>query len=272
MLRRKPEAQPIKAGQPGGVGDLVFGHVPNHLTPGHLAEGAFFHQTAFFFLSEQTVHQPYVFRQMPGHRQAVFLGGQVEDAVGFPAEAGSEALAPKAVQIPEIFSRQLGLHLQPVGLHPVQRAEHPVQPRQDPQMLLDIVQLLLGEYLGGHIPVLDALVGQNGRGETPFQVHPGQPLLILGGDGVVAFPQPLQCRRVHGPQPRRQLLGLGQKFRQLLPGQAVGVGAHLFGGRNDDFQLHISQQGSGPARPAVRRRWCRALPWASPFRCSPGHR
>ena len=58
-------------------------------------------------------------------------------------------------------------------------------------MLLEIVQLGRLHHPGGHVLVLDALVGEDGGGEAAAQIHGGQPLHVPLGDGVVTLPKGL---------------------------------------------------------------------------------
>ena len=109
-------------------------------------------------------------------------------------------------------------------------------------MFLYIVQLCPIKDAGGHVLVLDALIGQQGGGEAALQVHMGQPLQIEGGDGVIALPQLLQGGAVHGLQRRQQPPGLGQKGGQALGGKAVGVHPHFLGGGDDDAHGFLPAQ------------------------------
>lgn len=64
-------------------------------------------------------------------------------------------------------------------------------------MLPQIVQLRDFHHSGGHILVLDTLVGEDGGGQTAVQVHIRQPRRILRGDGVIALPEGLQFLTGH---------------------------------------------------------------------------
>ena len=97
-------------------------------------------------------------------------------------------------------------------------------------MVLEVVQSLGLQHAGGHVLVLDALVGQNGRGEVALQFHVLQPLHVEAGDGVVAAPQLLEGLGRHSPQDLEQMPGLGQKLGSRPGCQAVPVGHHFFGG------------------------------------------
>mgnify|MGYP003376509832 CR=1 FL=1 len=67
-------------------------------------------------------------------------------------------------------------------------------------MRLEVGQSAPVQDAGGHIAVLDALIGENGGSELPVQVHAGQALQVEGGNGVVAFPQRLELGGRHSPQ------------------------------------------------------------------------
>ena len=56
-----------------------------------------------------------------------------------------------------------GLHLQPVGYDSVQRPQDSVKTGENPQMVLYVIQLPALEYAGGHILVLDTLIGEDSR-------------------------------------------------------------------------------------------------------------
>ena len=62
---------------------------------------------------------------------------------------------------------------------------------------------------GGHVPVLDALVGKNGRREIAAQVHAFQTLRVQLCDGVAALPQGLQLLGGHALEDGLQPLRLG---------------------------------------------------------------
>ena len=101
-------------------------------------------------------------------------------------------------------------------------------------MLLEELVLPRLKHPRGHGLVLDAHVGQEGRGEAPLQVHGPQPLHIEGGNGVAALPQLLELRRREVPQGGEQPSGLRQKPGQPPGRQGVSVLPHLLGGGNDD--------------------------------------
>ena len=58
-------------------------------------------------------------------------------------------------------------------------------------MLPEVVQVARLHHAGRHIAVLDALVGEDGRGEAAAQVHVLQPLRVQTGNGVIAPPESL---------------------------------------------------------------------------------
>ena len=97
-------------------------------------------------------------------------------------------------------------------------------------MGLEIVVLALLQDAGGHVLVLEPHIGQQGRGQLPPQVHVPQPLQILGGDGVAAPPQGLECSGCHGAQGGQEALRLRKEGGEGLRGQGVRIGPHLFAG------------------------------------------
>ena len=97
-------------------------------------------------------------------------------------------------------------------------------------MGLEVVVLALLQDAGGHVLVLEPHIGQQGRGQTPPQVHVPQPLQILGGDGVAAPPQGLEFSGRHGAQGGQEALRLRKEGGEGLRGQGVRVGPHLFAG------------------------------------------
>ena len=79
-------------------------------------------------------------------------------------------------------------------------------------MRLEVVQSLGFQHAGGHVLVLDPLVGENRGGEVTLQLHGLQPLDIETGDSVVAAPETLEFLGRHGPQDLQKLSGLGQEL------------------------------------------------------------
>ena len=101
-------------------------------------------------------------------------------------------------------------------------------------MLPEVVQVRRLHHPRGHIAVLDALIGENGRGQAAVQVHVPQPLHIQPGDGVIAFPDRLQFRRGQLLEGGFQLPGLFQKYWQAVHGKAVRILRHFFRWRDDN--------------------------------------
>ena len=56
-------------------------------------------------------------------------------------------------------------------------------------MFSDVLQLAGGKNPWSHVAVLDALIRQNGGGQTAAQVGGAQPLLVLRRDGLAALPE-----------------------------------------------------------------------------------
>ena len=83
-------------------------------------------------------------------------------------------------------------------------------------------------HTGGHVAVL------NGRGEAAAQVHALQPLYVLPGDGVAAFPEGLQLLMGHPLKGCFQPLGLLQEHRKIIHRKAVRIPYHFFGRSNND--------------------------------------
>ena len=104
-------------------------------------------------------------------------------------------------------------------------------------MLLDIFQLPLRERAGGHVLVLDAVIGQDGGGQAMAQVHALQPLRVHRRDGVIALPKGFQLPIGHGAELFRQDLRLRQQRRQVPDGKAVRIHTHFFRGRDDDAHI-----------------------------------
>ena len=230
--------------------DVVFRQPADHLAPGHFAHGPLFHDFAPLPLAEGAADQADIFRQVGLHRPAVLLGGQVQHEVRLLRQPPGQLIAPKGVQVLTAVHRQLCLHLQPVGRHAVKGPQQAVTAGDDTQILLDEVILLRFKHAGGHVLVLDALIGQHSRGQTAAQVHSRQPLHVQGRDGIVALPEGLQFFGRHGPQDGQQPLRFRQKVRQGLDGQAVGVHPHFLGGRNDDSHIvTLPHGGSGTFPP-----------------------
>ena len=67
-------------------------------------------------------------------------------------------------------------------------------------MLPHILQLRLGEDAGGHVLVLDAVVGQQRRGGAPAQLHGAEVFESLLGQALVAGQQTLQLRQGKAPR------------------------------------------------------------------------
>ena len=222
-------AQPVEGFQLLRLLDVMLRHPADHLSPGHLAHGALFHHLAVLLLAKGAGEEGNGGGQVGGDRFAVLLGGQIDHQIGLSGQGRCQLIPPEGVQILVAVHLQGSGHLQPVGGHPVEGAQQSVKAGEDAQMFLHIVQLLPLEDAGGHVLVLDALIGQQGRGEVLLQVHVGQPLQVKGGDGIVALPQLLQGGAVHGLQRRQQPPGLRQKGRQAVGGEAVGVHPHFLG-------------------------------------------
>ncbi|MNP73827.1 hypothetical protein D3C76_1706030 [compost metagenome] len=55
-------------------------------------------------------------------------------------------------------------------------------------MLLQIFQLLHLQHARCHVLVLQSFIGEYRRRQIPLQIHMGNPLHILRGDVVIAFP------------------------------------------------------------------------------------
>lgn len=58
------------------------------------------------------------------------------------------------------------------------------------------------QHARGHILVLDALVGQDRRGQGPVQIHPLKAFDVQRRDAVIAFPKRFQLRRRQALQRR----------------------------------------------------------------------
>ena len=81
------------------------------------------------------------------------------------------------------------------------------------QVLPEVVQVGRLHHAGGHVAVLDALIGDDRRGEAATKIHLFQPLRVQLGDGIVAFPEGLQIVGGHALKNRFQTLCLLQKLR-----------------------------------------------------------
>ncbi len=94
-------------------------------------------------------------------------------------------------------------------------------------MFPEIVQLGRFHHAWGHILVLDALVGYDGGGKMPAQIHGGQPLYVQLGNGVIALPEGLQICWGHSLEGSFQLLRPFQKDGQSIRGKAIRVHHHF---------------------------------------------
>ncbi len=101
---------------------------------------------------------------MGEHRPAVLLGGQVHHQAGLSGQRSGQPVSPEGVQIRAAVHRQTGLHLQAVGRHAVEGAEHAIKAGEDAQMFLKIGELAGLKDAGGHVLILDALIGEQGAG------------------------------------------------------------------------------------------------------------
>ena len=111
------------------------------------------------------------FGQMGFHRSAVLFRSQIQDKVCLGGQLAGQTIAPELVQVPKTVRRQLGLHLQAVGGHAIEGPQQAVEAREDAQMFPEVVQVGGLHHAGGHVAVLDALVGDDRRGEAAAQVQ-----------------------------------------------------------------------------------------------------
>ena len=125
------------------------------------------------------------------HRLAVLLGSQIQHKIRLRDQLPGQAAAPELIQVLAAVHRQLCLHFQPVGGHAVEGPQQTIEAREDAQVLPEVVQVSRLHHAGGHVAVLNALVGENRRSEITAQVHLSQPLYVQFGDGVIALPEDL---------------------------------------------------------------------------------
>ena len=111
-------------------------------------------------------------------------------------------------------------------------------------MPLDIVQTVLREYAGGHVPVLDPLIGKNGGCQILPQLHLGKPFIIQFRNLVVAFPQGLGFFIGQTLNGFFQFFRLFQENRKRFPGKTV-IRNHLFRRGDDDLHYTSSSIRSG---------------------------
>ena len=100
------------------------------------------------------------------HRFAVLLGGQIQHYVCLRGQLSGQAATPKLIEIPAAVHRQLCLHFQPVGGHAVEGPQQTIEAREDAQVLPEVVQVSRLHHAGGHVAVLNALVGEDGWGQV----------------------------------------------------------------------------------------------------------
>jgi len=99
MLLRISVIQPVKALKLFQIGDLMFRHESYHLTPGHLAHGSLLDDFSVLLLTEHTGQKTDRIRQISGHTKAVFLGGQIYDAVALRKKVPCNTLVPIAIKV-----------------------------------------------------------------------------------------------------------------------------------------------------------------------------
>ena len=93
-----------------------------------------------------------------------------------PERSTGTRIAPVVVEAVAKGGLKPRAQLQAVGDYTVKGAQNAVQAGEDAHMVLNIVELRLGEQAGGHVLVLDAVIAQYGRGarggpalsSTPF--------------------------------------------------------------------------------------------------------
>ena len=120
-------------------------------------------------------------------------------------------------------------------------------------MLPEVVQVGRLHHAGGHVAVLDALVGENRRSEITAQVHLLQPFHVQLGNGVIALPEGLQIFGRHTSEDSFQPLRPLQKLWQVVHSKAVRVHYHFLRRGNDNayrgpsFQIRESISASRSA-------------------------
>ena len=114
-------------------------------------------------------------------------------------------------------------------------------------MPLHIIHLAAFKHRRPHGGVLNAVIGQDRRGQLGSQDHLRKPAGIFLGDLVIAGPQLFLLCIGKAPDPVHQDFGLLKEHRQPVPRNGVRVCPHLLGGGNDDS--HTVPTSDMPFRP-----------------------
>ena len=129
-------------------------------------------------------------------------------------------------------------------------------------MLLRVRQLRLVHDLRREVLVLDALVGEHGRGERAgAQVHGADAFEVELDQRVAAPPKRLRLAVGQRAQRVEQQIGPVEKRRQVAPSERVVHDVHLLGGRYDkahgfpllDLNLSVPAVARPPHRLATGR-------------------
>ncbi len=183
----------------------------------------------------------------------VFRTGEVDDrSVGVRRSDGPcELVAPKRIEVSGTVDGKLRAHLQPIWFNGMKGAYASVKARENPQMVLQPVELCGIHDLGCHALVLDAVVGHDGGGEVTCDTGIGEVGIAQDGhkfvkriqarckQPVAHVPKGLKaCRAVLVFDAQQCLMEPGRLMckRRYAPNvKGILSCPHLFGGRNDDL-------------------------------------
>ena len=190
---------------------MALCQVSDHLASGHFAKSRLFPNPAVLFFAKNTGDKPNPSGKVRNNTAAVLFACEIENHVGIFGKRKGQGIAPESVQVAGASHRQFGLHFQPVRRHAVKGAEQAVKAGKNPQVFLDIIQLVISKHARRHILVLNAFIGENCRSEIGTQVGLPQPVGVLTCQGFAAFPKGAQLVLGHGLKSGQQKLGPVEK-------------------------------------------------------------